>query len=129
MKKMQNCPNVKLALVGVSRDCFPVELTRGRLMALAKACRAKGLRPFTCKTIIENEKDTLAALAEADSAGANAAVIYLGNFGPEGPLAIFAEEFGGPVMACAAAEETGEDLIDGRGDALCGMLNASSFNC
>ena len=28
-------------------------------------------------------------------------------------------------MACAAAEETGQDLIGGRGDAFCGMLNAS----
>ncbi|MCE5200351.1 fucose isomerase, partial [bacterium] len=57
--------------------------------------------------------------------GANAAVIYLGNFGPEGPLSIFAEQFNGPVMACAAAEESKDTLIDGRGDAYCGMLNAS----
>ena len=28
-------------------------------------------------------------------------------------------------MYAAAAEETGEDLIDGRGDAYCGMLNCS----
>ena len=28
-------------------------------------------------------------------------------------------------MFCAAAEETQKDLIDGRGDAYCGMLNAS----
>ena len=28
-------------------------------------------------------------------------------------------------MFCAAAEETGDNLIDGRGDAFCGMLNAS----
>jgi len=61
---------------------------------------------YACETVIENEDDALAALAEAEQAGANAAVIYLGNFGPEGPLAIFAEEFPGPVMACAAAEET-----------------------
>ena len=28
-------------------------------------------------------------------------------------------------MFAAAAEETGKNLIDGRGDAYCGMLNAS----
>lgn len=28
-------------------------------------------------------------------------------------------------MFCAAAEESAEDLMDGRGDAYCGMLNAS----
>jgi L-fucose isomerase-like protein len=122
---MQNTPEVRLAIVGVSRDCFPVELTRNRLERLSAACKSAGLDIYACKTIIENENDTVAALQEADDAGANAAVMYLGNFGPEGPLSIFAENFWGPVMLCAAAEETGANLIDGRGDALCGMLNAS----
>ena len=124
---MKNSPKVKLTLVGVSRDCFPVELTQRRLKALAKACRERGLRPHTCKTVIENENDAMAALGEAVDAGANAAVVYLGNFGPEGPTSIFAEEFPGPVMACAAAEESRDTMIDGRGDAYCGMLNAA-FN-
>jgi len=30
----------------------------------------------------------------------------------------------GPVMMCAAAEEDGDNLIDGRGDAFCGALSA-----
>lgn len=129
MTRMANAPQVKLAVVGVSRDCFPIELTRNRLKALSKACREQGLKITTCKTIIENETDAFAAVAEATDAGANAAVIYLGNFGPEGPLSIFAEQFPGPVMACAAAEESITDLINGRGDAFCGMLNASyNFN-
>jgi L-fucose isomerase-like protein len=76
-------------------------------------------------TIIENERDAMGALAEAEDLGANAVVIYLGNFGPEGPLAIFAEQFPGPVMAIAAAEESKDTLVGGRGDAYCGMLNAS----
>ncbi len=129
MKHLPNAPIIKIALVGVSRDCFPVELTRNRLKELSKACREKGIKVAVCKTIIESEKDALAAVAEAIDAGANAAVIYLGNFGPEGPLSIFAERFPGPVMACAAAEESKTDLIKGRGDAFCGMLNASyNFN-
>ncbi len=129
MKRMTNAPKVKIALVGVSRDCFPIELTRNRLKALARACREKGLKVILCKTIIENEKDALAAITEAIDAGANAATIYLGNFGPEGPLSIFAENFPGPVMTCAAAEESKKDLINGRGDAFCGTLNASyNFN-
>ena len=36
-----------------------------------------------------------------------------------------AKNFGLPVMFFAAAEEFGDNLIDGRGDAFCGMLNAS----
>ena len=122
---LMNSPEVKLAIVGVSRDCFPIGLTRARLGKLAAACQAAGQSVYACKTIIENEKDALAAIAEAADAGANAAVIYLGNFGPEGPLAIFAQRFAGPVMACAASEESKNDLIDGRGDAYCGLLNAS----
>lgn len=123
--QLTNSPEVKLALVGVSRDCFPIELTRARLKALAQACAALGIPAQPCVTIIENEQDALAALRETSAQGANAAVIYLGNFGPEGPLSIFAEKFPGPVMACAAAEESKNTLIGGRGDAYCGMLNAS----
>ena len=69
--------------------------------------RPPGSSVYACKTIIENEKDALAALDEVADAGANAAVIYLGNFGPEGPLAIFA----------AAIRRPGDGLRGGRGDA------------
>jgi hypothetical protein len=31
---MKNMPEVRMGLVGVSRDCFPAELTRRRLAAL-----------------------------------------------------------------------------------------------
>ncbi|GAI90779.1 unnamed protein product, partial [marine sediment metagenome] len=67
----------------------------------------------------------LKALDEIKAKDINALVIYLGNFGPEGPLTMLAQRFAGPVMLCAAAEETQDDLFDGRGDAYCGMLNAS----
>jgi L-fucose isomerase-like protein len=122
---LPNAPEVKLAVVGVSRDCFPIELTRARLGKLVDSCKAAGMDVFACETIIESENDTLVALEEVWEAGCNAAVIYLGNFGPEGPLTIFAERFGGPVMICAAAEESKSTLMGGRGDAYCGMLNAS----
>ncbi|MHB1001312.1 MAG: L-fucose/L-arabinose isomerase family protein [Armatimonadota bacterium] len=125
MTTLINSPEVKLAIVGVSRDCFPIELTRTRMAKLVDACKQSGLDVYACKTVIENESDTVAALAEVAESGANAAVIYLGNFGPEGPLSIFAQKFDGPVMACAAAEESKDTLIGGRGDAYCGMLNAS----
>ena len=122
---MFNEPEVKLAIVGVSRDCFPITLTRSRLAKVAEECKLAGVKIYACNTIIKNENDTQAALREAADAGANAAVIYLGNFGPEGPTTIFAKKFNGPVMACAAAEESKDSLVNGRGDAYCGMLNAS----
>ncbi|MEI6147847.1 MAG: fucose isomerase [bacterium] len=128
MKPLQNTPKVKLAIVGVSRDCFPIELTRTRLKAVVAACRALDLPVIPCSVVIETEAHAMAALEELTAKGANAAAIYLGNFGPEGPLTIFAKKFGKPFMLCAAAEETCGNLIDGRGDAFCGMLNAS-MNC
>ena len=38
---------------------------------------------------------------------------------------LLAKHFDGPSMFVAAAEETQNDLVGGRGDAYCGMLNAS----
>ena len=52
-------------------------------------------------------------------------VVLLGNFGPETPETLIAKYFNGPVMYIASAEEHGNDLINGRGDAYCGMLNCS----
>ena len=125
MNPLTNTPDVTLALVGVSRDCFPVALTARRLDALAAALGATKIDVYRCETIIEKEADTLAALDEAAAKGCNAAVIYLGNFGPEGPTTLFAQQFWGPVMVCAAAEENKSGLASDRGDALCGLLNCS----
>ena len=122
---MINMPQVKLGIVAVSRDCFPVELSVNRREAVVKACSEKGIAVTEIKTAVENEKDLLKALEELKNADVNALVVYLGNFGPEGPETMLAEKFNGPAMYVAAAEETENDLIDGRGDAYCGMLNAS----
>ena len=65
------------------------------------------------------------ALEDIKKAGCNALVVYLGNFGPEISETLLAKHFEGPKMFLAAAEESGNDLVQGRGDAYCGMLNAS----
>ena len=65
------------------------------------------------------------ALEDIKAAGCNALCVYLGNFGPEISETLLAKHFDGPKMFVAAAEETQENLIQGRGDAYCGMLNAS----
>ena len=65
------------------------------------------------------------ALEDVKAAGCNALVVYLGNFGPEISETLLAKHFDGPKMFVAAAEESGDNLIQGRGDAYCGMLNAS----
>ncbi len=122
---MINIPKVKIGLVSVSRDCFPMELSINRRKAVYKAYTAKYGDIYECEVCIENEKDMLKALEDVNSAGCNALVIYLGNFGPESAETLLCKYFDGPVMFAAAAEETGSNLIGGRGDAYCGMLNAS----
>lgn len=120
-----NYPDVKLGIVAVSRDCFPASLSKKRRTAVVKTCKKYNVDIFECDVIVENELDVLNALASVNAAGVNALLIYLGNFGPEGPETLLAQKFGGEVMFAAAAEETKNNMIDGRGDALCGMLNAS----
>ncbi len=125
---MLNMPNVKMGLVAVSRDCFPIELSRARLQKVIAECQKQRVSVWPCKTIIASEGDALKAAAEMQAAGVNAAAIYLGNFGPEGPTTIFARRLGAPFMLCGAAEESKANLVEGRGDAFCGLLNAS-LNC
>ncbi|SFS07013.1 L-fucose/L-arabinose isomerase family protein [Anaeromicropila populeti] len=122
---MKNIPVVKVAIVAVSRDCFPMSLSETRRAAVVSAYQNKYGEIFECPTCIENELDMRKALAEVKEAGCNALVVYLGNFGPESAETLLAKEFGGPVMFVAASEETGDNLVQGRGDAYCGMLNAS----
>ncbi len=122
---MNNIPQVKLGIVAVSRDCFPMELSTNRRKAVVKSFQEKGGDIYECPTTIENELHMRKALSEVKEAGCNALVIYLGNFGPETEETLLAKEFGGPVMFVAAAEENTGILASSRGDAYCGMLNAS----
>jgi L-fucose isomerase-like protein len=123
--KMENMPKINLGIIAVSRDCFPIELSRKRKKAVINSCKTKKISINEIETIIENEKDVLKALKEIEKKNINALAIYLGNFGPEGPTTMLAQKFNGPVMFASAAEETGKDLINGRGDAYCGLLNTS----
>jgi L-fucose isomerase-like protein len=122
---LQNVPEIKIGVVGVSRDCFPAALTQKRLAALMAELKKQGVNAVACPVIIENEKQALAACDDLIDQGCNAAVAYLGNFGPEGPTTLFIQEFPGPAMVCAAAEENKAVLANDRGDALCGLLNCS----
>ncbi|WP_200796653.1 L-fucose/L-arabinose isomerase family protein [Sporobacter termitidis] len=121
---MTNIPKVKIGIIAVSRDCFPVRLSSMRRAAVAAQCVQRKLDVYEAGTVVENEKDMLAAVDEAAKAGCNALAVFLGNFGPETPETLIAQYFDGPCMFAAAAEGDG-DLVDGRGDAYCGLLNCS----
>ena len=125
---MKNMPKVKIGIVAVSRDCFPESLSVTRREALVKAYTDKfGAEDiYECPIcIVESEVHMVQALEDVKKAGCNALVVYLGNFGPEISETLLAKHFDGPAMFVAAAEETGSNLLQGRGDAYCGMLNAS----
>lgn len=125
---MNNMPELKIGVVAVSRDCFPESLSVSRREALMKAYHEKygeeGI--YECPVcIVESELHMVQALEDVKKAGCNALVVYLGNFGPEIAETLLAKHFDGPKMFIAAAEERGDNLVQGRGDAYCGMLNAS----
>ena len=121
-------PEVKIGVVAVSRDCFPESLSVNRRKNLMKAYTEKygteGI--YECPIcIVESEIHMVQALEDIKKAGCNVLCVYLGNFGPEISGTLLAKHFDGPKMFVAAAEESGDNLLDGRGDAYCGMLNAS----
>lgn len=125
---MNNIPEVKVGIVAVSRDCFPESLSVGRREALVKAYKAKyrDADIYECPVcIVESEIHMVQALEDIKKAGCNALCVYLGNFGPEISETLLAKHFDGPKMFVAAAEESQDNLTQGRGDAYCGMLNAS----
>ena len=119
---MGNLPEVKMGIIAVSRDCFPMSLSESRRKAVVAAYKGE---LYECPIVVESEVHMQQALADVKAAGCNSLVVYLGNFGPETAETLLAKYFDGPVMYVAAAEERGDNLIQGRGDAYCGMLNAS----
>ncbi len=125
---MNNIPKVKVGIVAVSRDCFPEPLSVNRRKALVEAYAKKydAADIYECPVcIVESEIHMVQALEDIKKAGCNALCVYLGNFGPEIAETLLAKHFDGPKMFVAAAEESGDSLVGGRGDAYCGMLNAS----
>lgn len=129
---MNNIPKVKVGIVAVSRDCFPESLSVNRRKALVSAYEKQYGKTdiYECPVcIVESETQAMQALEDIKKAGCNALCVYLGNFGPEISETMLAQkwaaETGYPVMFCAAAEESTQNLDSDRGDAYCGMLNAS----
>ena len=123
-----NTPEIKVGIVAVSRDCFPESLSVNRRKALVEAYTKKydAKNIYECPIcIVESEIHMVQALEDIKKAGCNALVVYLGNFGPEISETLLAKHFDGPKMIIAAEEESQNDLVQGRGDAYCGMLNAS----
>ena len=92
---MNNIPVVKLGLIAVSRDCFPIQLSEKRRAAIKETYKGE---LYECPVTVENEKDMEKALEDVNKAECNALVVFLGNFGPETPETLIAERLDGPCM-------------------------------
>ena len=110
---MKNIPDVKLGLIAVSRDCFPIALSEKRRAAI-KAAYAGDL--YECPVTVENELDMLKALAEEIGHGCTALVVFLGNFGPETPETLIAKNFDGHEHT-GAVKVFGNEGLGGLGSA------------
>ena len=75
---MQNIPEVKLGIVAVSRDCFPITLSEKRRKAVVAAFKAKGYDIYESPVIIEGgiDANVMDAYEDIQKAGINAPVSY-----------------------------------------------------
>ena len=71
---MKNIPEVKLGIVAVSRDCFPMSLSESRRIKVCQEYKKAYGDIYECPTVVENENDMLKALDEVNTAGCNALV-------------------------------------------------------
>ncbi len=75
--KSINIPEVRLGIVAVSRDCFPIALSTRRRQNIVTSCKTKGFEPYECSVTVENETDMLKAVEEVKAAGCNALTVFL----------------------------------------------------
>lgn len=71
---MNNIPEIKLGIVAVSRDCFPIALSESRRKAIVNAY---GDGIYECPVTVENELDMLKAVEDVKKAECNALVVFL----------------------------------------------------
>lgn len=64
-----NIPEVKLGIIAVSRDCFPIALSTKRRQNIV-AAYGEGL--YECPVTVENEADALKALEDVKAHGVKA---------------------------------------------------------
>ena len=106
---MKNIPEIKLGIIAVSRDCFPIALSEKRRKALVEVLKNRGVDVYECPVIIEGgiDKDVMAAYNDLKAAGVNALTVFLGNFGPEGPETDIAKLMDVPCIMVHGRTEEG----------------------
>ncbi len=124
---MKNIPEVKIGLVVSSVDYLPSELAIAKRKELAdKYCSlydAESL--YECQLCLgDSEMHIKRALKELENAGCNALCVFLADYGAESTGTLLAQDFSGPVMFCALAEDDANSLQEERKDSYSGLLNS-----
>lgn len=125
---MINIPEVKVGIVAVSRDCFPESLSVNRRKALIKAYTDKydAKDIYECPVcIVESEIHMEQALADIKAKRMQCAVCIPWKLQMEISETMLAKYFDDQRCLLQRREESQNNLVQGRGDAYCGMLNAS----
>ena len=119
---------MKVGIVAVSRDCFPESLSVNRRKALVEAYAKKydAADIYECPVcIVESEIHMVQALEDIKKAGCNALCVYLGNFGLKSLRHYLQSILTNLRCSLQQAKRNTQTLASSRGDAYCGMLNAS----
>lgn len=124
---VKNVPEIKLGVVVGSTDWLPSEIAEDNRKKLLMLYKEKygddGV--YECPIVItDNEVNIKRAMKDIMKAGCDAVCIYYANYGPESAGTLFAQEFLGPVMMFAAAEEGVEPFVRQRTDGMSGFINA-----
>ncbi len=124
---MKNIPEVKLGILAGTTDWMPSDIAAENRKKLVEIYKAKFGEEniYECPIVLgDNEVNIKRAMREIVKEQCNAVCIYWANYGPESAGTLFADEFDGPVMLVAAAEEGEGPYTVGRRDALSGFINA-----
>lgn len=124
---MKNIPEVMLGIVVGSTNWMSTELAILRRQELVKEYvnRYGQEHVHECQICIDdNEISVKRALKDIEKAGCNALCLCFGNYGPEHTSTILVEQFAGPIMFCAIAENSGKYMQVNRKDSYSGLLNA-----
>lgn len=124
---MKNVPEVKLGIVVGSTDWLPSEIAVENRRKLVETYKEKFGDDciYECPICItDNEVNIKRAMRDVVKAECDAVALYWANYGPESAGTLFAQEFNGPVMLFAAAEEGQEPFVRQRTDGMSGFSNA-----
>lgn len=124
---MKNIPEVKLGIVVGSTDWLPSDIAILKRKELIQAYQSSygeaGI--YECPICItDHEVSIKRAMRDIQKAECNAVCVFYANYGPESAGTLFAQEFDGPVMLLASAEEGQPPFLKERKDALSGFINA-----